>query len=175
MAQPYIDASAMAPDLFYADEAREYMWLVKRYIGDATETEEQLLIVSDEKGVVRSFLPDPEKGALGGINLYNVSTEPMLSIMYFDENYMHSCDFYSLPFATQGIEDVVSAGAETLVTVDAAGIHAADCRLAVYNAAGIRVAAGRDFISTDNFVNGIYVVTATDANGDVQTVKFEMR
>lgn len=83
-----------------------------------------------------------------------------------------SCNVIVQPNA--GVGSVVAPGSN-IISVDAAGIHASGCRLAVYNASGIQVAAGNGFISTSGLVRGIYVATATDADGNAQSVKFIVR
>lgn len=102
IAQPYIASEALSPYLFDTNEAREYMWLVKRYVGNASQTAEELIIVNTEGETILTIGQDAEKGALSNIGLINIDTNPKLSILYRDVNWVQTNDFYDLPLTKFG-------------------------------------------------------------------------
>lgn len=98
MAQIYIEQSALDPYLFNTDGAREYMWLVKRYTGNSTETCEEFLVVSPATGTLMQQLPDADKGSIRTVSLFPGKEGSALSIVFYnqDSNKYYQ-DFYSLP------------------------------------------------------------------------------
>lgn len=103
MAQVYIQNQALSPYVFNTDEAREYMWLVKRYTSGASsssESETWLYILSSDGTKLFEFGPDAEKGDLQTVALVNLSTNPALWIAYSNAapgGNSYSDEFYSLP------------------------------------------------------------------------------
>ncbi|MBD5225447.1 MAG: hypothetical protein HDS68_05705 [Bacteroidales bacterium] len=97
-AQCYIEQSALDPYLFDADDEVELMFLIKRYIGVASEIREELGIIGDKNGTMFSAIPDAEKGSLRTIALLNLDVNPSLMISWIHADDSYSADFYSLPF-----------------------------------------------------------------------------
>ena len=96
-AMPYIASHAMSPYLFNSDAVREYMFLVKRYVGDGTATTEELVIGSGNGNTVVTIGADDTKGALATVSLLNTDTTPQLQVLYSD-GIKVTQDIYYLPF-----------------------------------------------------------------------------
>lgn len=74
---------------------------------------------------------------------------------------------------TSGIGDVtVSTSA---LTYDGTTLKAADCAIALYNLSGILVASGNDTLSTVSLPAGVYMATATAADGTRSVLKIAVR
>ncbi|MCM1034862.1 MAG: T9SS type A sorting domain-containing protein [Paludibacter sp.] len=86
IALPYMNADAFNPWLFNTDDAREYMFLVKRYQkAGSTATDEVLYVVNTKGERLLEYGPDPKKGGtLLSIMLYNLDTKPTLLCVYCD-------------------------------------------------------------------------------------------
>ncbi len=96
-ATPYIASDAMSPYLFNTDSKREYMYLVKRYVGEGTETTEELVIASAGGNALMTLGADATKGALAGISLINADDNAQLCIHYRNGDKITQ-DIYALPF-----------------------------------------------------------------------------
>lgn len=96
LAQLYIASEALSPYVYNTDTDIEYMLLVKRRTPDGTSLQEEFLVATTEKGVIHSFLPDEEKGAIATVTLLT-GENPQLVIAY-NKNYQYSTDSYTLPF-----------------------------------------------------------------------------
>ncbi len=92
-----IDGKALTPYLYNTDKAVEYMVLVKRLVGNGSETREELLIVSPEKNLL-TITPDATKGVLSNIALLNDDVYPTLGVTFYnyDTSSVHF-DGYALP------------------------------------------------------------------------------
>jgi hypothetical protein len=96
MAQVYISGKALTPYLFNNDDEMEYMFLVKRYIGSGSTTEERLVIYNTKSEELLDFGPT-EDGALSNIMLINTDTNPQLLVTYMADNYDVTMTFTDLP------------------------------------------------------------------------------
>lgn len=98
IAQVYIEQAALNPYLFNTDGGREYMWLVKRYTGNSSETREEFLVVSPVTGTVMQQLPDTDKGAIKTVSLLSGNEGSALSIVFYNmDSRKYYQDFYNLP------------------------------------------------------------------------------
>ncbi len=100
LATVYIEQSALSPYLFNTDPAREYMWLVKRYIAaGSTATNEELTVVSTNGSTLFTATPDDNKGALSFIALLNADNNPTLQIVYAN-NATYTNEYHLLPLSS---------------------------------------------------------------------------
>lgn len=100
MGQSYIDGGALSPFIFNTDNAREYMWLVKRYrTSGSSQTDTWLMVASTNGETIFELGPDAEKGDIRSVSLINTETNPLLWIVYYNGNTdISTQDFYTLPF-----------------------------------------------------------------------------
>ncbi len=171
-AQSLMTSVVLDNHLFNADDANEYMFLVKRGIEEgSTASHEELMIAqpqaedNDWMGKTLLHLVPCEKGYLRGINISPVlGGENKLMVTWLgdgDEN-NYTADFYDLPLgSTAGIADAV-ADAACPIAFDG---HAVTCQgqeIAIYSLQGIALAKGFDSIATDSLPAGIYLAVAAD-------------
>ncbi|MDE6278029.1 MAG: T9SS type A sorting domain-containing protein [Muribaculaceae bacterium] len=102
MAQVYITCEALSPYVFNTDEAREYMWLVKRTKpgsgASSSAADTWLYILSSDGSKLFEVGPDSEKGEIRGVSLVSPRSNGLLWITYSqDETRQWSEDLYSLP------------------------------------------------------------------------------
>jgi len=91
-------AYALDPYIFNTDADREYMVLVKRYVGDGSKTREEMLVVSQSKGVLLTVLPDEELGAIMLVQLDNKSEYGQnMSVVYQTGDWHYNMVRYELP------------------------------------------------------------------------------
>ncbi len=73
-----------------------------------------------------------------------------------------------------GIADIT--GDETsLISFDGYSVNAEDCAIAIYNVAGVKVAAGNDTVDASALAKGIYIATATTAQGRTSSIKIAVK
>lgn len=98
-ASVYNKAYALDPYIFNTDTDREYMVLVKRYLGDGSNTREELMVVSPTKGALLTLLPDDELGSISFVQLDdNNKYGQNLCVVYQTEDYRYNTVRYELPF-----------------------------------------------------------------------------
>ncbi len=96
-AQVNIQSSVLDPRLFNADNAYEYMVLLKRTKMGSSEKEEVLLICNNEGNTLLELGADAAKGgALSMINVLNVKTNPVLLCAYNNDSHF-TLNYYALP------------------------------------------------------------------------------
>lgn len=105
MAMPYIRNQALNPYVFNTNDAREYMYLVKRYTdpGNESSTQEEFLILDNEGRTLFRQEPDAERGAILSVSLLNADTEPDLAVVFRNTDtseYTYAQDFYTLPLVS---------------------------------------------------------------------------
>lgn len=170
-AQSLMNAVALDKKLFNADDAQEYMLLVKRGIEDeSTASQEELVVAqpqsedNDWKGKTLLYLVPCEKGTLRGINISPVlGGENKLMVTWYKEingadNF--TAEFYDLPFVTSA--DIVDTVADDACPIAFDG-HAVSCPgldIAVYNLQGIAVAHGYERVDTAALPAGIYLAVS---------------
>lgn len=97
-AEVYNKAYALDPYIFNTDSEREYMVLVKRYIGNGSNTREELLIISPSKGTLLTLLPDEELGTIASVLLDEKSDIGQnLCVLYSTDDYRLNLVSYELP------------------------------------------------------------------------------
>lgn len=100
MAQPYIKLSVLNPYLFNTDDTREYMLLIKRYVGSGTETAESLIITNTNGDILTELTGSEELGSLYFISLITKNAEPTLWLLYYnDTTDEYNAAFLDLPFS----------------------------------------------------------------------------
>lgn len=96
-AQVNIQSSVLDPRLFHADNAYEYMVLLKRTKENSSQKEEVLLICNNLGETLLELGADAAKGgALSMINIMNAKTNPALLCAY-NNNSQFTLNFYALP------------------------------------------------------------------------------
>lgn len=96
---PYINQIALSPWLADTDSKQEYFFLVKRFTGNSTETQEELMVVNNESEILLEVGPSDELGAITSVWFANMETSPMMSVMFYDNwTQEFAADFYNLPF-----------------------------------------------------------------------------
>jgi len=73
-----------------------------------------------------------------------------------------------------GIDNITEAG-QTAISFDGTTVTAPDCNIAVYNTVGMLVAKGHDTCNLGNLNGGIYIISATDRNGNRNSLKVNVR
>lgn len=97
-AEVYNNADGFNPYIFDTDNEREYMALVKHYVGDNnSKTEEKLYVVAPKKGVMFTLGPDETLGNIASISLEANTSYPRLVIVY-GKDYRYTTVGYDLPF-----------------------------------------------------------------------------
>ena len=96
-AQVNIQSSVLDPRLFHADNAYEYMVLLKRTKENSSQKEEVLLICNNLGETLLELGADAAKGgALSMINIMNAKTNPALLCAYNNDS-QFTLNFYALP------------------------------------------------------------------------------
>ena len=96
-AQVNIQSSVLDPRLFHADNAYEYMVLLKRTKENSSQKEEVLLICNNLGESLLELGADAAKGgALSMINIMNAKTNPALLCAYNNDS-QFTLNFYALP------------------------------------------------------------------------------
>ncbi len=73
-----------------------------------------------------------------------------------------------------GIDGITSDNASA-ISYDGYTVSANGCAIAIYNVAGSKVAEGYEAVSVTSLVQGIYVATATDADGKKSSIKIAVK
>ncbi|MEE0921512.1 MAG: hypothetical protein U0L47_03360 [Paludibacteraceae bacterium] len=103
-AQVNIQAAILNPRLFNADNAREYMVLLKRTKAGSSDKEEVLLICNNEGETLLELGSDAAKGgALSMINVLNETTNPMLLCAYNNDS-QFTLNFHALPLSKNTLQ-----------------------------------------------------------------------
>ena len=96
-AQVNIQSAVLDPRLFNADNAYEYMVLLKRTKMGSSEKEEVLQICNNEGNTILELGADAAKGgALSTIDVLNMSTNPVLLCAYNNGSHF-TLNYYALP------------------------------------------------------------------------------
>lgn len=82
-----------------------------------------------------------------------------------------SINFIVLP-EYSGVEEIAAAEDALKIYFNGTTVSAQDATLEVYSLDGMKVASGRDSVSLEALANGVYVVSAKDADGNKATRKF---
>lgn len=98
LAQAYISGPALSPYTWNGDKEREYMYLVKRYVGDATssQTQEELMVVNPRGDVLLQLTPQEDKGNLQLITLL-IKAEGSHLITTYNKDYRYTAEVRDLP------------------------------------------------------------------------------
>ncbi len=103
-AQVNIQSAVLNPRLFNADNAREYMVLLKRTKEGSSDKEEVLLICNNEGKTLLELGADAAKGgALSMINVMNVNTNPALLCAYNNDDHF-TLNFHALPLSKNTLQ-----------------------------------------------------------------------
>lgn len=94
---PYISANGLDPFLFNTDASNEYMILVQRGTGSASQTATELCVVNDREEMLFRRVFDVYDSSIS-VSLSNLASNPAIWISYddFDDNLYHN-EFVSLP------------------------------------------------------------------------------
>ena len=103
-AQVNIQSAVLNPRLFNADNAREYMVLLKRTKVGSDNKEEVLLICNNEGKTLLELGADAAKGgALSMINVLNEKTNPVLFCAYNNDSHF-TLNFHALPLSKNTLQ-----------------------------------------------------------------------
>lgn len=103
-AQVNIQSGVLNPRLFNADNAREYMVLLKRSKATSSDKEEVLLICNNEGETLLELGADAAKGgALSMINVLNEKTNPVLLCAYNNDS-QFTLNFHALPLSKNTLQ-----------------------------------------------------------------------
>lgn len=160
-----IDNQTLDPKLFDADDEYEYLILVKRgYPGNLVM--EELLVAKPiseaypEGKTLLQLSPDEERGALKYISPLANGDNPMLMVLYYnEETAMTSGDFYKLPFTSSNssVESLPSGDLQgSGISFDGQTLRATGT-ITLFNAQGTKVAEGNGELGTSTLPAGIYV------------------
>ena len=164
-------AEALSPYLYDTDDAMEYAVLVKRASGNTTKTE--FLVVDDNGEWYARFSDEDGKGNPMMFSIVPGADKNRLQMIYVTDSYTYNMDIYDLPFGSgASLGKEVSADAlGAAVSFSGTSISAPDARIEVYNAIGVRVAAGIGSVSLRSLARGSYVAVVRDAQGNASTLK----
>ena len=103
-AQVNIQTSVLDPRLFHADNAYEYMVLLKRSKENSSDKEEVLLICNNQGETVLELGADAAKGgALSMINVMNVNTNPVMFVSY-NNGSSFTLNYHALPLLKNNLK-----------------------------------------------------------------------
>ncbi len=103
-AQVNIQSAVLNPRLFHADNAYEYMVLLKRSKATSSDKEEVLLICNNEGETILELGADAAKGgALSMINVLNEKTNPVLLCAYNNDS-QFTLNFHALPLSKNTLQ-----------------------------------------------------------------------
>ena len=131
-AQVNIQSGVLNPRLFNADNAREYMVLLKRSKANASDKEEVLLICNNEGETLLELGADAAKGgALSMINVLNETTNPVLLCAYNNDS-QFTLNFHALPLSKNTLQGDGTAANPYHITCAADFIQIDDQPMANY-------------------------------------------
>ena len=131
-AQVNIQAAILNPRLFNADNAREYMVLLKRTKAGSSDKEEVLLICNNEGETLLELGSDAAKGgALSMINVLNETTNPVLLCAYNNDS-QFTLNFHALPLSKNTLQGDGTAANPYQITCAADFIQIDDQPMAYY-------------------------------------------
>ena len=131
-AQVNIQAAILNPRLFNADNAREYMVLLKRTKAGSSDKEEVLLICNNEGETLLELGSDAAKGgALSMINVLNEKTNPVLLCAYNNDS-QFTLNFHALPLSKNTLQGDGTAANPYQITCAADFIQIDDQPMAYY-------------------------------------------
>lgn len=159
----YINQSTLDPYVFKTDEAREYMVLLRRNLSEGSSSaQEELSVISTDGTTLLNLTPDPEKGALIFITPLDMDTDPALCVIYRNDDYEYTPDFYKLPFVKFAGGDGTEANPYQIATAGDLRQIASD-KSAHYKLVADIDAANQIFKAVDGDFSG-------EINGDGHTV-----
>lgn len=173
-ASVYIDGPALQPNVFYDDDASEYLYLVKRG-QEGSVLREELYVsqpVSEECPEGRNLLslgPD-EHGILNTIIPIIDVEDPELVVYYYDSEGLgtYTQDVYKLPLGGRTAVDMIQ-DALPGVTVEGSVIKG-EGTMKVYTLNGVLAAEGDGALDLSALAKGIYVIV----NG-ADTLKIQVK
>ena len=131
-AQVNIQSGVLNPRLFNADNAREYMVLLKRSKATSSDKEEVLLICNNEGETLLELGADAAKGgALSMINVLNEKTNPVLLCAYNNDS-QFTLNFHALPLSKNTLQGDGTAANPYQITCAADFIQIDDQPMAHY-------------------------------------------
>lgn len=99
-AQVYINGLALSPYAINTDSKHEYLFLVKRLIGQASATQEEFIIINTDNQVLLTCEPSAEYGVISSVNPIELGTlRASLDVIYtnYDTDILAAL-IYELPF-----------------------------------------------------------------------------
>ncbi|MDE5796971.1 MAG: hypothetical protein K2H75_07645, partial [Muribaculaceae bacterium] len=101
-AQVYINGKALSPYAINTDSRNEYLFLVKRFIGQASATQEEFIIINTDSQVLLTCEPSAEYGVISSINPIELGTsQASLDVIYVDyDTDKLAALVYDLPFSS---------------------------------------------------------------------------
>lgn len=99
-AQVFINGLALSPYTINTDSKHEYMFLVKRFIGQDSATQEELVIINTDSQILLTCEPSAEYGIISSVNPIALGTlQSSLDVIYFNyDTDMLAALIYDLPF-----------------------------------------------------------------------------
>ncbi|MDE6804141.1 MAG: hypothetical protein K2J29_05880, partial [Muribaculaceae bacterium] len=73
-AQVYINGEALSPYAINTDALHEYLFLVKRYLGQDGGTQEELLVLNSNSDILLTCEPNDEYGYIYSVNPIELGT-----------------------------------------------------------------------------------------------------
>lgn len=74
-----------------------------------------------------------------------------------------------------GTGNIALPGNDVTISFDGSTVSAAGCRLDIYSISGQTVTTGHDSVDVTSLEAGIYVVRATDSDGNTTTAKIAVK
>lgn len=165
----------LSPYLYDDDDYMEYAVLVKRKHGRTTRNE---FVIADHDGKhFANISEDDGKGLPHTFTIVPGKEKHHLMMLYALENNNFNIDLYALPFLNSA-EDMGSVDSvfatDSAVSFDGTTVRAIDSVIDLYDATGRKVARGNDAVNVSALGAGVYVVVATDAQGQRTVVKIAL-
>ena len=100
-AQVYINGEALSPYAINTDALHEYLFLVKRYLGQDGGTQEELLVLNSNSDILLTCEPNDEYGYIYSVNPIELgTTQAALDVIYYQyETDKIAALIYDLPLS----------------------------------------------------------------------------
>ena len=175
-AQVNLTTSVLNPHLYDNDDAMEYAVLVGRYSNDGLgEVRNEFVVVDDSGKHYATFSEDDNKGLPYIFTVLFDGDKNYLNMVYHIDFKEYNIDVYRLPFVnTSSIESAVLEGADG-ISFNGEEVAAAGSYIEIVTVAGTKVAGAADRVSVASLASGIYIATATAADGSTTARKIAVK
>ncbi len=180
-AEPWIYGYNTLPELYFEQSAGSFMMFVPESISLEKGQKGKVTLALDKIEIdAISFAQSSESGFnFNPVEIDNDGNAVIEIEMLEEGSYTLKAIYNTLETTLHitglsGINDITSDQTVTPV-YDGYSVIAEGCNIYIYNIAGINMVNGHDAVSVANLPAGIYIVTATDADGNSSTLKIAVK